>query len=218
MKEGWKFKLIPQLAYFINIITNGTLRLKVQGDEKISRIKESGRTIIFAVWHGDLWLPTYHLKDEGYVALVSPSTDGEYIGRTLSKLGWKVIRGSTSRGGARSLLKLIKELRSGNDIAITPDGPRGPFHEVKPGIIYLAQKTDSVIIPVGVAIDKKKVFNSWDEFSLPYPFSKATLVYGEEIEIGADIESNQFEEYSRLIKEKINQTIEEAEELLEANI
>ncbi len=217
MKEGLKFRLIPELAYFINIITNGTLQLKVQGDEKISRIKESGRTIIFAVWHGDLWLPTYHLKDKGYVALVSPSTDGEYIGRTLSKLGWDIIRGSTSKGGSRSLLKLVKSLRKGKDIAITPDGPRGPIHKVKPGITYLAQKTDSLIIPIGVSFVRRKVFSSWDRFSLPYPFSKAALVYGEAFEIKADLQSGQFEESTQLVKYKLNETNKAAQKLLEAD-
>ncbi len=97
--------------------------------------------------------------------MASRSRDGDYISRILNKLGWEVVRGSTSKGGARSLLKLIKKLREGKSLGITPDGPRGPIHKVKPGIIYLAQKSNALIIPIGVAFSKKKVFSSWDRFS-----------------------------------------------------
>ncbi|WP_408955153.1 lysophospholipid acyltransferase family protein [Natroniella sp. ANB-PHB2] len=215
MKEQLKLKLIPNLALLLARMINSSLRLEVRGEERVNKLLAGDKSIIFALWHGQLWLPSYHFRDQGYVALASQSRDGEYISRLLQKLGWEVVRGSTSRGGARSLLRLVKKLRQGKHIAITPDGPRGPIHQVKPGVVYLAQKTDSIIIPIGVSYTKKKIFSSWDHFWLPAPFSKAALVYGAGLEIKEDKLSNvEIEDYQRLLGQKINQAGQAAEKVL----
>ncbi|WP_051412101.1 lysophospholipid acyltransferase family protein [Halonatronum saccharophilum] len=209
-----KTKLIINSAYYLSKLINSTLRLRVFGKKEVRKIEDKGKPIIFAVWHGQLLLPTYYFRERGYVGLASRSRDGEYISGVLKRLGWEVVRGSTSKGGARSLLKLIKKIREGKSLGITPDGPRGPIHKVKPGVIYLAQKSDALIVPVGVAFSKKKVFSSWDRFSLAYPFSKATLVYGEGMEVPKDIDSSKVEDYSRLLEGKINEAVESAERAL----
>ncbi len=215
LKEDTKAKIIAQMAYMMHQITNGTVRVSIENREILDEIKTKDKSIIFAVWHQYLWLSSYVLRNNGYVALSSPSRDGEYSALTLKKLGWEVIRGSSSKGGARSLLKLIKVLKQGKDIAITPDGPRGPRHEVKKGIIYLAEKTDSVIVPLGLAIDKKKVLSSWDKFELPIPFSKAALVYGEAIEIKEKLSGEEdYDKVSNLIAKQINQAINDAQQVL----
>ncbi|GAB6137336.1 lysophospholipid acyltransferase family protein [Halanaerobaculum tunisiense] len=206
-----KEKMIPWLAYWLSRLTNGSLRLQVKGRDQVTKLQKSNQQIIFAMWHGHLWLPVYYLADKDYVALASRSDDGEYISRVLAKFGWEVVRGSTSRGGARSLLQLVKKLRAGKNIAITPDGPRGPRHQVKSGVLYLAQKTDSVIIPLGVAFNRKKVFSSWDQFELPYPFTKSALVYGRPIEI---TEVNQAAQQQ--LQTGLTTAVAEAEEMLEA--
>ncbi|MCK8827326.1 lysophospholipid acyltransferase family protein [Natroniella acetigena] len=215
MKEQLKLKLIPNVALLLAKVINSSLSLAVQGAERVNKLLAGDKSIIFAPWHGQLWLPSYHLRNQGYVALASQSRDGEYISRLLQKLGWDVVRGSTSRGGARSLLKLVKKLRQGNHIAITPDGPRGPIHQVKPGVVYLAQKTDSIIIPIGVSYTRKKVFGSWDRFWLPAPFSKAALVYGAGLEIKEDkLSTLEIEKYQKLLGQKINQAGQAAEKML----
>lgn len=215
LKRKIQKKLIPFLAYCLSRLINSTLKITVKNEDRLAAIKKDNRPIIFAFWHGHLWLTSYHFRDRGYIGLASPSRDGEYISRLLMKFGWNIIRGSSSRGGARSLLKLIKKLKEGRDIVITPDGPQGPIHQVKPGIVYLAQKTDSVIIPVGVYFKKKVKFSSWDQFQLPYPFTKAALVYGDEIELRADLSEKELEEQQKLIAAKINNAALEAKELLE---
>ncbi|MCG2725180.1 MAG: lysophospholipid acyltransferase family protein [Elusimicrobia bacterium] len=110
-------------------------------------------------------------------ALVSKSGDGEYLARMLNNLGFRTVRGSTSSGATRSLLKLIIYAKKGLSIAITPDGPKGPRHKIQNGVIFLAQKTGLPVIPMGSALSKKIIFNSWDKFQLPLPFSRAALVY-----------------------------------------
>ncbi|GAB6099446.1 lysophospholipid acyltransferase family protein [Halanaerocella petrolearia] len=205
-----KKKAIPWLAYWLSKLTNSSLDLQVKNESRLNKLQKNNSRIIFATWHGLLWLPIYHLRDQGHVALASQSNDGEYISRVLDKFGWDVVRGSTSRGGARSLLKLVKKLKAGKNIAITPDGPRGPRHEVKSGILYLAQKTDSIIVPLGVAFNKKKVFASWDQFELPYPFAKGAFVYGKPLEV---TEVN--EEHQQKLKKHLESAVVNAQEMLE---
>ncbi|TDX59211.1 lysophospholipid acyltransferase family protein [Orenia marismortui] len=215
MRKGLKYQLIPQIAHLLHFATTATLSLKVENEDKLASIKEDGKSIIFAFWHGQLWLPAYHFRNRGYVGLASQSRDGEYITRALEKLGWEMVRGSTSKGGARSLLKLIRQIKKGKDIGITPDGPRGPRRQAQAGVIYLAQKTNSVIVPGGVAFSKEKIFDSWDKFQLPIPFSKAALVYGDTIEIDEDnLTDEKINYYTELLGKKINQSVKTAEEMI----
>lgn len=204
---------ISELAYWLSQLTNRSLDLTVENEAKLAELKDEGKNIIFAVWHEHLWLPIYYLRTRDCVTLASESRDGEYITGVLEKMDWDVVRGSTSRGGTRSLLRLIKKLRQGQEVAITTDGPTGPRREVKAGIYYLAKKTDSIIIPLGVAFKRQKVFNSWDRFKLPAPFTKASLVFGEGITIAQE-NAEDVEYYQELIKDKINQTINRAEEVI----
>ncbi|PRX35722.1 hypothetical protein BX659_101216 [Orenia metallireducens] len=214
MKEGLKYELIPQFAYLLERITSGTLKVEVKNEDRLLKAKKSGKSVILAFWHGQLWFPAYYLKNRGYVGLASQSRDGEYISRVFKKMGWEMVRGSTSKGGARSLLRLIKKLKSGKNIAITPDGPRGPRHQAQAGIVYLAQKSNSVIIPGGVAFSKEKVFDSWDRFQLPLPFSKASLVFGDNIEVKEDLVENGLEEYRKSVEDGLNSAVETAKNML----
>jgi len=171
-------KMIPPLAYNLIRLTNSTLRLKVEGWEESAQLLEEKKSLIFSSWHGRSWIPAYFLRGLGIYALTSMSRDGSYMTEVLERLGWKTVRGSSSRGGSRSLLALYKKLKKGESTALTPDGPTGPIYEVKPGIIFLQQKAGSLIVPMGVDAVWKKNFNSWDDYLLPLPFSKASLVFG----------------------------------------
>lgn len=209
-KEKLKLKLIPSIGYLLHQIIDRSLDLEVYGQEYVKEIEKKGKPIVFAAWHNHFWLPSFYLRNKGYGALSSRSRDGEYSARILDKLGWDVVRGSTSKGSVRSLLKLIKKLRQGQNIGVIPDGPTGPRHKVKRGVLYLAQKTESVIIPLGVSFAKKKVFNSWDRFELPYPFSKAVLVHGEPFEVTEVNEKVQTE-----LNEHLAKTEAQADQYLE---
>lgn len=214
MKRKIKNIIIPQIVYLMQYTTSATVASKVENEEQLAELKKSGKSIIFAFWHGQLWFPAYYFKNRGYVGLASQSRDGGYISSVLNKLGWEMVRGSTSSGGARSLLKLIKKLKKGNDIAITPDGPRGPKHHAQPGIIYLAQKTNSVIIPGGLAFSKRKAFNSWDEFEIPFPFSKVALFFGNPIEVDEDISKDDVNYYKNKVETELNSAVLSAKKIL----
>lgn len=161
---------------YINLSGN-TSKIIIKNREMVEPYLRSEKKGIFAAWHSQLVLTTFSHKDMNICGLVSKSKDGEYLARMLTNLGFKTVRGSTSSGATRSLLKLIIYAKKGFSIAITPDGPKGPSHKVQNGVVFLAQKTGLPILPIGSALSKKITFNSWDKFQLPLPFAKAAIVY-----------------------------------------
>ncbi len=199
-KKNLKEKLIPPLAYNLIKLTNQSYRLQVEGWEAVKEALDSGESLVFSSWHGKSWVPAYFLRDLGIYALTSLSRDGSYMTEILHKLGWKTIRGSSSRGASRSLLALYRKLKEGASTALTPDGPTGPIYEVKPGIIFLQEKAGSMLVPMGVDARWKKNFASWDKYLLPFPFSKTALVFGEpfSFEAGLEMEAKQ-----KILKEKM---------------
>ena len=210
IRDKIKLFLIPRIVYFLLAITNKTLNLQVVGYENTDEIDRVSPKL-YAFWHGYMWIPVYYYRKRNFIVLSSLSQDGEYMTRVLKRLGWQVIRGSSSKGGSRSLLKLYKELITGATTVLTPDGPTGPIYKVKPGIVYLQEKSNGAIIPLGIAIDKKIEVNSWDKLKIPLPFSKAVLNIGKPIKLPKD---ESIEKRCQLLEEKINEVQKEAEEKL----
>mgnify|MGYP003867161061 CR=1 FL=1 len=207
-----KFKnwFIPRFTYLLITLTNKTIDLKVIGKTKTNQIEEN-TPVLYAFWHGYMWIPVYYYRNRQYFALSSLSQDGEYMTKILQRFGWQVIRGSSTRGGSKSVLKLYKKLLKGNTTVLTPDGPTGPIYKVKPGIIYLQEKSEGEIIPLGIAIDKKIEANSWDKFNIPLPFSKVVLKIGSPVTFSAE---KSIEKRCQLLEEKINEVQQDAEEEL----
>ncbi|ADO76409.1 lysophospholipid acyltransferase family protein [Halanaerobium praevalens] len=203
-KKTLKEKIIPPLAYYLLKATNSSYRLEVEGWQRIEKKIMQQESLLFSIWHGTLWVPAYFLRGLGIYALASLSRDGSYIAKVLENLGWELIRGSSSRGGSRSLLQLYRKLKHGFSAAITPDGPTGPRHEVKPGIIFLQKKADSFLVPVGVDARWKKKFGSWDQFLLPYPFSKTAIVFGKPFKFEAELSRESKQEILAEKMKKVN--------------
>lgn len=155
-----------------------TIEVEREGTQHFRRVRRDGGGVLFAFWHDQL-LPLVHVhRDEGAVVLVSQHADGEYVARVLQRKGFGTVRGSSTRGGARGLRELLRAAREGRDLAVTPDGPRGPRHRVKEGAIVAAQLSGHAVIPLGVAASSAWRFDSWDRFMVPRPFSRIQVVYG----------------------------------------
>ncbi len=158
---------------------------------------------VVAFWHGELLMQPFNyqkLKPSGKIsAMISQHKDGEAITRTVEYLGINSIRGSSSRGAAKVLISAIKEIKGGNDVAITPDGPRGPRHSVADGVVAISQKTNAKILVFNCKPTKYWQFNSWDKFILPKPFGKLEFFIQEPL----DISGLEMEEAKELIKEKM---------------
>ena len=199
--------IIPFLAYFLIKYISKTLRLKLINSEYVIEGKRKGQNYIFAFWHNQFFVMSYFyrlkLKDYSISVLTSFSRDGEYISRVIEKFGFKAIRGSTSRGGNTAIRLLLHQLHEGNDIAVTPDGPRGPCHRAQPGITTLAQLSGCAIIPVGYRAMHKKVLNTWDKFIIPYPFSLGKLIVGNPILVPREATDSQKEEARKRLQETL---------------
>jgi len=134
----------------------------------------SDEPFIMACWHGELLMIPYaysrYKKIPNVKLLISDHFDGSLIAKTLANFGFGTIRGSSTRNAARALLSAIKELKSGSDLGITPDGPKGPRHEVADGIVVMAQKANVKIVLVEIKPSSFWQLNSWDKFIIPKPF------------------------------------------------
>ena len=169
----------PQLGFLIGRAAWPTMDLRVFGSENLSRAYQQHGQAILAFWHNRVMLLPFiyryqmHLKN--LVAMVSQSRDGQFLADFLERFGFKTIRGSSSRGGRATFIQAIKLARQGYDIAISPDGPRGPMYQVQPGIIKLAQITSLPIVPAGYQASIRRELHSWDRFILPGPFARVAF-------------------------------------------
>jgi lysophospholipid acyltransferase (LPLAT)-like uncharacterized protein len=170
--------LVPIPAAWLVKTVCGTLRVQVLGEDLAAARQVRRQTAIYAFWHGQLLYLMYRYRGSGIHILVSRSRDGELLSRILRHFGLPTIRGSSSRGGRRSLLALVRQTRHGSSVAIAPDGPRGPRHRAQAGIIALARLAAVPIIPVAVGARWKVEFRSWDRFLLPLPCSRVVIAYG----------------------------------------
>jgi lysophospholipid acyltransferase (LPLAT)-like uncharacterized protein len=158
-----------------------TLTWEVEGDHYYDEILRSGKQPIIAFWHGRILSGLYHFKDRGIVVITSQNFDGEWIARIIKRFGYDTARGSTSRGGARALTQMRRDLARGRAVAFTVDGPRGPAHVVQPGAIWLAGSTGNPILPFHIEADRFWCTSSWDRSQIPKPFSRIALAIGSPI-------------------------------------
>jgi lysophospholipid acyltransferase (LPLAT)-like uncharacterized protein len=178
-----KISLISFVAATFIRGLRATVKLRHHGDERMRDWERRGEHFILAFWHRHLLLMPYSYRGKRISVLVSQSTDGELIARTVDRLGIDSSRGSSSRGGAAGMRSILRKAAEGWDIAFTPDGPRGPLREVQPGVILAAAATGLPIQPVALAATRKKELRSWDRFVVPKPFSTVHFVYGEPLEV-----------------------------------
>jgi lysophospholipid acyltransferase (LPLAT)-like uncharacterized protein len=156
-----------------------TWRFRIINPGALDGLRAAKRAFIFSLWHGQLLPLLWHHRDEGVVLLISEHKDGEMIARAAESLGYALVRGSTTRGGDRALISVIRELQAGREVAITPDGPRGPARKYAPGALVAAQRSGAVILPIVAVADRAWRLRSWDGFMIPKPFARVTVAYGD---------------------------------------
>jgi lysophospholipid acyltransferase (LPLAT)-like uncharacterized protein len=160
-----------------------TLRLKVSDPHGFLATPPSGPAL-YAFWHNRILAITaafrrvYPRGRRGVLVLTSASKDGMWLGLIARHLGMGSVRGSSSRRGATAMRELLERVEKGFDIAITPDGPRGPRYELGPGLVYLAQKAQLPILPCHAKFDRAWQLRTWDGFLIPRPFSRVEVTLG----------------------------------------
>lgn len=211
-----KFLIVGILGSWLIKLLASTIRIY---DYPIGFNKKAKDTpAIYTFWHCMLLIPTYVGMNSKIQVLISQHTDGEYIAQVLNRLGFGVIRGSTTRGGARALKALVDKAREGYPIAITPDGPRGPRFIVQSGTIYLGKKTQVPIIPVAVGFSSYWELPSWDRFRIPKPFSRALMFYGNPIQIPSNLNEEEMERYRLLLEQTMKEMTDRADKLAEKGV
>lgn len=160
-----------------------TWRFEILGQEHLAGIRPGGRPAIWVLWHGHL-LPLLWLhRHDGTTLLVSRHRDGDQFARVATRWGYRMRRGSSTRGGAAALLGLIRSLRRGQQIAIAADGPRGPRENAKPGAVAAALSTGAPMVPVAASADPAWHLGTWDGFLVPAPWARVRVAYGAPLEV-----------------------------------
>jgi len=213
LRQRIKFYIVGLLGSIFVKLLIGTLRVKT-----IEAAKRPEDAVIYCFWHSQL-LPLAHLyRRRNIHVLVSSHRDGEYIMRVIERLGFGTVRGSSTRGGVKVIAGALAKLRQGIDIAVTPDGPRGPAQQFKPGAIFLAKESGAPLV-LGAAVPAKAWrFKSWDRFIVPKPFSRLTLIKSEPIYIPKDISSEDLEKMRLEMENRLNEMTRQAEESIKDEV
>lgn len=183
-KSELLLKLVPELAPPLIRLYMGTIRARWLDIEPCDPPVGLRTPFIYAFWHQRLLLFAETHRFQGITILISRHRDGELIAKTVERLGFQAVRGSTTRGGWKALKEMAsKPLR---DLAITPDGPRGPRHRLKKGAIHLAAATGCPVIPATCAFERFWQLNSWDGFIIPKPFTRALVRIAPPFSVPAD--------------------------------
>lgn len=207
-----KFFIIGILGSWLIRLLGLTIRI----DDMPKGFNEKTKNLhaIYAFWHCMLLIPAYVGRRRRIQVLISRHSDGEYIAQVIKRLGFGVIRGSTTRGGIRALKALVDKAKDGASLAITPDGPRGPRFVVQSGSIYLGKKTHLPIIPTVVGLSRYWELPSWDKFRIPKPFSRALMMYGDPFYIPVNINEEEMEHYRSLLEKTMREMAEKADILV----
>lgn len=180
--------LVPYLGWLFSTFVKLTTTLSIVRGDIRDKLRAADRRFIYAFWHQRQIFFTVTHRGDNLAVLVSRSADGEMIAETIRLCcDVAVVRGSSTRGASEAVRSMIAALRSGRDLAIAPDGPKGPNGEVKEGVLYLARKLGVPVLPTTNAQSHRLVLKgAWDRLQIPMPFCRSVLVYGEPIEVGPD--------------------------------
>ncbi|MGC8784175.1 MAG: lysophospholipid acyltransferase family protein [Armatimonadota bacterium] len=219
-KPGWWQRLRPRVLGFIvwsiARAIGASLRLKVLNFEQVLERAKEGKGAVLVTWHGRSFIPANVFKGRGFWAIISLSRDGEIQNHIFRRFGFRIIRGSTGRGGIRAALEAARRVAEGGILAFTPDGPRGPNRQVQPGALFIAQKAKCPIIPAGVAAYPRKLLPTWDRYMIPLPFARGVFIFGEPIDVPEDLSEQQFEQLRQRVEQAINRLEELAEQMVRA--
>lgn len=159
-------------------------RIRTVHEERWRELYRVGRPHVFLLWHEALLPLLWQHRRQGIAIVVSEAREGRYLSDFAASLGYRSLHGSSTRGGARALLAAVRELQAGHAVAFTPDGPRGPRRELKPGVVAAAQRGGAFIVPLHAEADRAWRLHSWDRFMIPKPVSRVWITYGTPFEVG----------------------------------
>ena len=204
------FRLAETLGPALLRLLGSTWRVSILPEGVEDRRREKREYVIFSFWHGRMLIPAFTHRFRNIGILISRHGDGEYIARVVERLGFRTVRGSTTRGGVAALKETLRLSTTGRDLAFTPDGPKGPRYRVQRGVVYAASRTGLPIVPAAVEAHPAWVMGSWDEFTIPKPFARTIILEGDPIHVPPDIEGDDLERERLRVEERMHEVMAEA--------
>jgi lysophospholipid acyltransferase (LPLAT)-like uncharacterized protein len=211
--QGWGLSTYAGLVW-------RTARYQIAGQEHVQRVHAAGRSLIITAWHGmTMMLAGYIACQEDpsrYVLVVPEDPRGAVLSvwaRRLGAIPFPISMEADSMVAARRLLELIRQMRRGKHLYLNPDGPDGPSHEPKRGVVFIARKTGALIVPAATFTATGFRIPRWDRYVVPFPFSRISLVLGEPLEVPPEAD---LEEARVVLRERLNEVERAAEEMYRA--
>ena len=205
-------------AVFIRLL-HLTWRVDEQPRRQVTRRRESEPTgCVWVMWHSRILIGAATQKGQGMRVMISMHGDGEIIARATTHLGFRALRGSSSRGGSQVLTEALAEIASGADVAITPDGPRGPRMSVHPGCVLAASRAGVPLVPVGFDATRGRRLRSWDRFLVPRPFTRVAVRFGAPMSIPPDLDRDGVEAWCGRVREALLEVTRQAAEAVGAPV
>lgn len=194
---GWRLTVGVPLGMAVLRLLGLTWRVEYRNIGVWRARQDASAGSVLTLWHGELLPLAFALRDNGILVLVSEHRDGEIIARLLDRLGCGTIRGSTTRGGARALAEMARQLRAGKTVGVTPDGPRGPARKFAPGALVAAQRAKASVITLRATVDRAWRLRSWDSFVVPKPFARIVVTFGSPVSVAGSTPAEAVAEVGR---------------------
>lgn len=203
-----KIRIAPGIISFFGSIfirlIGLTWRVKWEGTGNLEKARELSGNLVFSFLHSRMLVLSYTHRGRNVQVLTSEHYDGDLMGRTIKRLHFGHLKGSSTRGGAKALRQLVAVLKKGFDVGLTVDGPKGPRGIVQQGAVEISRMTGCVIIPISNTAEKRYLFNSWDRFQLPLPFSRVIVSYGIPVVVKTDADTAEREKARELLQKRLN--------------
>jgi len=219
-----RFSLKEKILLFLGGVVGGlvvrilklSVKLELAGVDRFREFEKKGERFILIFWHGQMLVPMMRHIGSGIHVLVSTHRDGEIIARILKNTGCRSIRGSSTRGGNVAFQEMVSKLKKKSfHIAITPDGPKGPYHQLKYGALHLAASTGIPIVIFACSVDKYRQLKSWDRFTFVYPFSRCVFMYSDPIYVSPELSEENLKAQKKEIEREIERLNLKAREYLQ---
>lgn len=194
---------ISMVGYRAIAALGATLRWRTEGFEHFDAIRAAGHQPIMAFWHGRILPATYYFRNRGIVVITSSNFDGEWIAGIIERFGFGTSRGSTSRGGARALLQMSRDLEAGRPAGFTVDGPRGPARVSQPGAVWLAKASGHPVLPFHLEAERHWTLGSWDRTQVPKPFSTVAVSVGQPFYVPREADEAALEQYRQQLDQAL---------------
>jgi hypothetical protein len=209
--------ILPFLVLWLYKLLTSTWRKSLVESDELKNCIENGKPIIFAHWHGHELAITYLVRRYKLATMTSMSKDGQLIDFVINGLGGKTSKGSSSRGAVSALKGLIRLIKKGHPASMAVDGPRGPLHQVKPGVFELSRLSGAKIFPVGVSVGNPLIFEkSWNKAQLPKPFSRVCVYFGPAIGPISKEDNPKDRGKAEQLKKEISDACQQASKLIAA--